>query len=177
MAVFEIGMKTAQAIMSVWADSSLSTVAKLPMSILVATQGAMQLAALLSKPLPAYEKGTPKEGHGGGLALVGEKRRELVITPSGQMFYTPNKPTIMDLPRDSHVIPNPDAMSEMAKIDAINGLKNINFGGGFDVSGLRFDIKDLKRAILNKPEVGYDFDKGLKYIKRGGNKDYFVNRL
>jgi len=118
-----------------------------------------------------------KKGHGGGLALVGEKRRELVITPSGQMFYTPNKPTIMDLPRDSHVIPNPDAMSEMAKIDAINGLKNINFGGGFDVSGLRFDIKDLKRAILNKPEVGYDFDKGLKYIKRGGNKDYFVNSL
>jgi hypothetical protein len=71
---------------------------------LIAALGAIQLATVLATPIPAYEKGTTNAK--GGTSLVGEKGAEYVITPQGATFLTPNKPTLMDIPKGSTVIPH-----------------------------------------------------------------------
>lgn len=71
---------------------------------LIGALGAIQLATVLAQPIPAYEKGTNNAK--GGVSLVGEKGTEYVITPQGATFLTPNKPTLMDIPKGSTVIPH-----------------------------------------------------------------------
>jgi len=57
---------------------------------LATTLGAIQVASIMSTPLPAYEKGGTT---GQGLALWGEVRPEVAVTPSGQTFLA-ETPTI-----------------------------------------------------------------------------------
>jgi len=70
------------------------TVPFIPMGLiaagLAATMGAAQVATIASQPIPAYEKGGTT---GDGLALWGEKRAEVAVTPSGETFLA-EKPTI-----------------------------------------------------------------------------------
>lgn len=75
-----------------------------PLGILAAALGAVQIATLIATPIPAYEKGTKNAK--GGTSLVGEKGAEYVITPQGATFLTPNKATLMDIPKGSTVIPH-----------------------------------------------------------------------
>lgn len=53
---------------------------------------------------PQYAKGT--DGHPGGIAMIGEKGRELVNLPDGKSFISPGTHTLVDLPRGTQVIPN-----------------------------------------------------------------------
>ena len=77
-----------------------------PFVAAVAIAGAAQLAAVLARPLPQYELGTPEGGHIGGKAIVGEAGAELGIRPDGSMFLTPSKASIMDLPKRTEIIPH-----------------------------------------------------------------------
>lgn len=54
--------------------------------------------------VPQYAKGT--DGHPGGLAIVGEKGRELIKLPDGRSFISPEGDTLLNLPKGTHVIPN-----------------------------------------------------------------------
>lgn len=57
--------------------------------------------------LPRYEAGTA--GAVGGHALVGEKGRELAIFPNGQVaILGKNGAEIVDIPQNTHILPNPD---------------------------------------------------------------------
>jgi len=56
---------------------------------------------------PQYAKGTKGSGHPGGLAVIGEKGRELVQLPDGRSFISPGGDTLIDLPKGTHVVPNP----------------------------------------------------------------------
>ncbi|MGM8215180.1 phage tail tape measure protein [Bacillaceae bacterium W0354] len=56
---------------------------------------------------PMYADGTPPGGHKGGLAVVGDGGgRELIALPSGQTLLSPNRDTLINLPKGSHVIPH-----------------------------------------------------------------------
>ncbi|MCR1834969.1 phage tail tape measure protein [Oceanobacillus caeni] len=60
----------------------------------------------LSK-LKFWAKGTPPSGHPGGMAVVGDGGgRELIQTPSGATFLSPDTDTLLDLPKGTHVIPH-----------------------------------------------------------------------
>lgn len=76
---------------------------------LAAAQTAAQLALVASQPIPQYWQGTGD--HIGGLAVVGERGAELVNLPSGKSFLTPDKPTLMDLPKHTEVINNKELVS------------------------------------------------------------------
>ncbi|MDY7224664.1 phage tail tape measure protein [Halalkalibacterium halodurans] len=60
--------------------------------------------------VPQYAQGTKRgKGHPGGLAIVGDGKGdnsgpELVETPDGKQFLSPSKPTLVDLPKGSHVL-------------------------------------------------------------------------
>lgn len=60
--------------------------------------------------VPQYAQGTKRgKGHPGGLAVVGDGKGdnagpELVETPDGKQFLSPDRPTLVDLPKGSHVL-------------------------------------------------------------------------
>lgn len=98
-----------QAVFSATINTAVAATAALPNLILsgiIAALGAAQVAAIAAQPIPQYFKGTPVTGHPGGPAYVGERGREMMFTPDGQVSFTPNRKTLVDLPEGSHVLTN-----------------------------------------------------------------------
>lgn len=64
--------------------------------------------------IPKYAKGT--DNHQGGLAVVsdgvGKNKRELIALPNGQMFLSPERETILNLPKGTSVL-NGDATAQL----------------------------------------------------------------
>src|SRR5699024_6843332 len=58
------------------------------------------------KGMIGYASGTPKGGHPGGMAMIGEEGRELVNLPDGRSFVSPDTHTVLGLPKGTHVLPN-----------------------------------------------------------------------
>lgn len=90
-AIFQIGLSTAMAIMSIWAqvpkvDFGATTIA---LTAAAAALGATQLAIAAAKPLSQYEKG--RKGGAGEYALVGEKGPEVMYVPHGASIIPNNK--------------------------------------------------------------------------------------
>ncbi|MDF1997599.1 phage tail tape measure protein [Peribacillus frigoritolerans] len=55
--------------------------------------------------VPQFANGTPKGGHKGGLARIGDgNMHELVALPNGQMFISPNRDTLVNLPKGTEVL-------------------------------------------------------------------------
>ena len=86
---------------------------------IIAAMGAAQIAVIAAQQIPKYAKGTMD--HPGGLAIVGDGgRREGVVTDKG-VYATPDKPTLVDLPRHAQVIP------DLKDITRMDGMKS-DFG-------------------------------------------------
>lgn len=102
-AKFEKAMNISQTIMA----TALAVTKSLPnivLAALVGAMGAVQLATIISQPIPKYAKGT--KDHKGGLAIVGDGgKREGVLTDKG-LWVTPDTPTLIDLPKHAMVIPD-----------------------------------------------------------------------
>lgn len=104
----------------------------LVLAALVGAMGAAQIAVIASMPIPKYARGT--DDHPGGLAIVGDGgRREGVVTGKG-LFVTPDRPTLVDLPRHAQVIPD--------------------LSGIVSADGLRSDYGLLERQMREKREAG-----------------------
>jgi len=85
----------------------------IPLAIIVGALGAIQVAAIAAQPIPKYFVGT--EDAAGGAAWVGERGTELVKTPDGVSFLTPDKPTLMNIPKGSKISTHDETMKELAK--------------------------------------------------------------
>lgn len=94
--IFETIINTASAV--------VEALPNVPLSIATGVLGAIQLAAIISAPIPAFAGGT--ENAPGGLALVGEKGREMILTPKGNVAVTSNRPELRDVPEGSQVLTN-----------------------------------------------------------------------
>lgn len=72
----------------------------------------------------AYANGTNR--HPGGKAVVGDGgKSEVIITPDNKAYLTPNKPTAVNLPAGSKVIPEITALHDGEKVKAYaNGTNN-----------------------------------------------------
>lgn len=82
----------------------------IPLSILAGILGTAQIAAITSRPIPAFKKGTNFAPQ--GPALVGEAGPELLYT-KGRLEYA-HKPMVIDLNRGDKVIPAFDTARIMA---------------------------------------------------------------
>ncbi len=148
-ALIEAAIKTALAVLNQLSAGDPYTA--IPRSIAVGVLGAIQIAAIAAKPIPAYYLGT--DDHKGGPALVGEQGTELLTMPSGQLKLTPNRATVMDLPAGTEVLPNKETM----KVLALAGLTNsqmvnttLNMTGVIiEIKGLRDDMKRNKQRFPN----------------------------
>ena len=83
------------------------------MAAIVAAMGAIQVATILATPIKAYAKGTPKEGHQGGLAVVGDGGKREIIMFGEKVWVTPDTPTLVDLPKGAVVYPDANDMPEV----------------------------------------------------------------
>lgn len=111
-----------------------------PLAIATGIAGALQTAVIASTPIPAFEKGT--DNAPGGLALVGEKGRELVREPSGKTYLTGDKAELRDIPKGSQILTN--AITERMLRDTMSGHER----GGQDVKDrVEYDRKMLPQAI------------------------------
>lgn len=91
MAVFQIGINTASAIIRMLADPG--GVAGVTLSVLAGIAGGIQAAAVLAKPIPAFAIGTDSAPE--GPALIAEKGAELRESRGKYWLY--DKPTIANL--------------------------------------------------------------------------------
>lgn len=101
--IAQIGISTALAVMNA-AQTKPFLPLGLAMTTVASTMGALQLAAALATPIPKYAKGT--DFHPGGPAIVGDGGRQEVILFKNTAWLTPDKPTLVDIPVGSQVIPD-----------------------------------------------------------------------
>lgn len=118
---------------------------------LVGALGALEIAAIVTTPIPAFKDGGIAPG---GTILAGEVGTEMMVSPAGQVSFTPPKATLMDVEKGTRIYSHDDTMRKIA-------LASINSGG---VLGTREDVMsammgkkldDIKGAInnmANKPQ-------------------------
>ena len=143
-AIFSIGINTAVAAMQVAGQTGVGAVVAVP---LVLALGALQIAAVLSEPMPQYAGGT--DSSLAGPAIVGEKGRELKVDPSGKMSLTPGKPTLDYLKKGTKIVPA-DVTEQLLRFAAVSN----GFEGKADddtIFLMMDELKGIKRAIMSKP--------------------------
>lgn len=107
LAVAEVLWKTAQAEMSAIAAYA-GTPYAFAIAAVIAALGAVQVATILAKPIPAYAEGIGIAGkgeHPGGPAWVGEAFKPELVTMPGVKPFIVDRPTLIDLPVNSSVQP------------------------------------------------------------------------
>ena len=96
--ISQIGIATALGIMMASPN--------IPLMAFVGAMGAIQLATALAQPIKAYAEGTKGKPHPGGLALVGDGGCQELVMYDGKAWVTPDKPTLLDLPKGAEVFPD-----------------------------------------------------------------------
>lgn len=153
-------INTAQAIMATLGETGLFG---LPLTPIIAGIGALQLAAVLAQPIPAYELGGR---HSGGLAKMSERGSELFIPDGGIPMLTPAKETIANMPSGTF-IPNDETqriLAQGALSNFINESSDINMG----------ETNSILRTISNKKETFYS--KGFKITNKSNILGTYVTR-
>lgn len=130
------------------------------LAILQGAVGAARVAQILGTPIPEYWTGT--EDSKGGLAWLGERGKELLITPDNKVYETPGSATLAVIPEHSKVINNPDYMN-MLKNDSVNStLKTKPLSQSdfiqWQLKQAELNTDAIVSAIKNKPEAIFNVD-------------------
>lgn len=168
-AITQAGINTALAITNALGSSvpPLSFI----LAALVGAAGAVQIAAIASKPIPQYYTGIDDSPE--GFALVGDRKGREIVHEPGRAPYIAEGPQIRYLKRHSIVYNNDDTESIMADamrygdgfgMPAIKGsFDNAQISSphiSIDMSGVRDDIrvsqKEIVKAISQMPKDHYD---------------------
>lgn len=161
--MLQITVNTAIAIMRALAD--LGPIAGPIAAALVGAMGAAQLALVAATPIPKYKHGT--KNHPGGLAMVGDGgRSETVITPSGDSWFTPSIPTLVDLPRGTQVLPEVLKLDDYSKFKSDTGMIQRGIEEGIIISVnndnavMEKKLDDIKKLLKdnakNQRKAAYD---------------------
>jgi hypothetical protein len=117
-AIFNIGLSTAQAIMSALA----MTPPNIPLSISAGITGAVQLGLAASKPIPKFAKGTKSSPE--GLAIFGEAGTELLTYPTGEQFLA-TKETLGYLPKGTEIKNAKETKEYLSNNDLTSEIKGL----------------------------------------------------
>lgn len=93
-----------------------------------------QTAVVAAQSIPYFEDGGEMKET--GLAVVGEKRKEVILTPRGEVYITPDTPTLVQLERGSVVFPDASNLNN----EAISKMVMVN-------AGLNFSTKSLEKKL------------------------------
>jgi len=76
------------------------------MAALTGILGAVEIATIASQPVPQYAEG--REGGKAEMAIVGEEGKEAIQYKTGEVYLTPDTPTLTYLPEGARVLPHED---------------------------------------------------------------------
>ena len=116
----------------------------------------LALAAVVAKPIPAFEKGGK---HKGGLARVSEKGSELHIGDDGTVSLTPDNETVANF-GPGEFIPHDDTQRILANYAVSQSNDSV------DMSRTNGFLKSIDNNTKNRANVMFN-GKGQKVIKRG----------
>ena len=136
--IAQAGIATALAITRALPDMALAAIA--------GAMGALQIATIIATPIPKYAKGT--KDHPGGLAIVGDGGRQEVVSYGGNMFLTPDTPTLIEMPKGAEVFPDADALLA-SNNDLAASMRQIGDSPQVIVNN---DYRRLEREVVN---LGY----------------------
>jgi hypothetical protein len=109
--------------------------------------GIASAAAVLATPIPKYKDGT-KNTHPGGLAWVGDGfKKELTVGPDGTMGITPDRPTLMNLPKGTSVFPDADKTIKAMMMHHMRAV--LSAGNKTDTVGQPFPIDHFDKTMSN----------------------------
>jgi tape measure domain-containing protein len=156
-AVARVVFETA-ALIAKWSSNPVT----LPLAALTIANQVAQIGFVLAQPVPEFAEGTKGKPFEGGMAMVGERGVEKVVTQSGKVYFTPPTATLVDLPKGSQVIPN-HALSRQElfwanRLSGGNGSTSNPMYGKLDEIGSI--LKSLPITQLNMDERGFE-----KYIR------------
>jgi hypothetical protein len=165
LAVFDVSINTAKAIMEIWGAYAANIPLALAFSALAATTGAFQLAAINAQPLPGYAHG--RDGGDAEFAYTGEQGTEAIVT-NGNVFFTPPTSTLTYLPAGASVIPAPQTASMIESGFFTNSTESLSLQ----------KLDDIEKAIKNKREFHVNItDKGVGMsAKQAANFMNYINR-
>lgn len=171
IAIFEKGVAAAKSIINT-ASAVAEALPNIPKSIAVGILGALKTGAILATPIPQYAQGT--DFHSGGLAVVGDGgRHEVVQKPDGSMSITPDKSTLVDLPRGSKVF---DSIISASRALGSKNSDQLVHTPTMNTERLEAHLKAVVDAVVNKPEPSYDLVHGkiVKTVRKGNtiHKDW-----
>ena len=162
-AIFNIGIDTAQAIISIWAQVpkvDFGVSAGL-LTAFVSALGLAQIAAVNAQEVPAYKEGT--ENHKGGLMLVndgsGSNYKETIQTPDGKIYKPQERNVVMNAPKGTKVFTHDQWQRNL---DNILMKNEINYSQPNVVvnSGMSDEQVDrIVNTIANKQEAILNIDK------------------
>lgn len=136
----QAGINTAMSITQTAAK--LGFPAAIPFIAIAGAMGAIQIATILATPIPKYAKGT--KDHPGGLAIVGDGGRQEIVSYGGNMFLTPDTPTLIDMPKGAEVFPDADKLLA-SNADLAGAMRHIGDSPKVVVNN---DYTDLKREVV-----------------------------
>ena len=179
-ALFNIIINTAQGIVSALA----SVPPNIPLSIAIGAIGAAQAAVVASQPIPQFKDGV--RNFEGGLAILGDGGRpEIGVTPSGNVFKTPAKDTLYDLPKGTDIYKSQSEFDkELKDMLAFNGIlpernnmPEIKIDSGISKDDFERGINLLAKKIGNQEGVYIDInERGLnKYYVKGATRRQLLN--
>lgn len=157
---------TASAIMATLARTPPP--AGIPLAVLTGAIGAAQLATVIAQPIPKYAKGT--DNHPGGLAVVGDGgKSEGVKMPDGTMLKTPDKPTLVDLPKGAQVFPD---LKQLLINTAMREIPDVRVSVPYDKTekAIKQMGKDIVRTIKQKQENHFHMPGRHDTFMREGSK-------
>lgn len=126
---------------------------------LAATTGAISIATIASQPLPAYAEGGVT---GSGLALWGEVRPEVAVTPSGQIMYAEN-PTVQNFDAGTRIFKSVEEFE-----------RNISMSNGQN-KGFEFDYEKMGE-VMPKTTVNLDPSGLWGIVNKQGDRAIIINR-
>lgn len=126
---------------------------------------AAQIALVYAQPTPEFAEGTKGKPFEGGQAIVGERGVEKVVTQSGKVYFTPNKASLVELPKGSQVIPHHQLTREE------RFLASSMSSGASSANPMIGELRELGSLIKNMPitQVSMDergFEKFIRTPRR-----------
>ncbi len=134
----------------------LGPVFGVPVAVAAGAAGAIQLATVLSTPLPQYYKGT--DNAPGGLAWVGERGSELIVDPQGRTTLSPNGATLSYLQPGTQVYTHEKTMQMLSKPEKLSPAQSGGMSWDAFAKLYKNGNEDLKRSLSKKP-VNYRLGK------------------
>lgn len=121
------------------------------LAALVGALGAAQVGIIASQPIPQFEKGTKDSP--AGLALVNEKRNEVIVSPDGNVFRPKGRNQFVNLQEHSQVFKSEaDFDRELGGLLGSNGINSYGVGAHapvVNVIGNTLTSEDMERAFKN----------------------------